>query len=136
MNLQKYLLGTLVGAVVSFIVAGALYGMLLKDFFASHAGAQNVMKPEPDVVMVGIGHIFLGLLLTVILGRWAGIKTFSSGAQAGAIIGALISLTFNFTMLGTTYQFDGIGTALIDSIVSVILVGVAGGAVGWTLGRE
>jgi hypothetical protein len=33
-----------------------------------------------------IGHLAIWLLLAIILGRWAGIKTFTSVAMAGAVL--------------------------------------------------
>lgn len=136
MTTQKYILGTAIGAIVSFIIAGLLYGQVFRAYFEGHTGASDVMKSEPDVLLIIIGHILLGLLLTLILGRWAGIKTLSSGAQAGAILGALISLTFNVTLLGSTNLYDGISPVITSAFIDAIMMAFTGAAVGWYFGKE
>lgn len=105
MDTNKILIGGLIGFAVTFILAYLFYGVLLQDFFASNGGsATGVMRSEENMLWIPLvlGHITLGLLLSIILGRWAGISTLSSGAMAGALIGFLVSMTYAMISLGTT----------------------------------
>ncbi|MEO5582578.1 MAG: hypothetical protein ABIR66_07785, partial [Saprospiraceae bacterium] len=63
------------------------------------------------------------------------IRTFSGGAQAGALIGFLMALSFDFVMLGTSNIMNFTGT-LVDILASAIMGALVGGVVGWWLGRS
>lgn len=137
MDMKKLIIGTVAGAVVSFLLGGLIYDMLLTGFFESHTGtAQNVMKDPPDMLWIGIGNVFAGLLLTIIFSRWAGIKTLVTGAKAGAVLGLLVALWYDCIMFGTTNMMSDPITIAVDAIANAVIMAGAGAAIGWFLGRE
>lgn len=136
MTTNKILIGGLIGFVVTFILGFLIYGMLLTDFFTSTAGtATGVTRGDEDMLWIPmiIGHLALGFLLAIILGRWAGIKTFSSGAMAGAVIGFLMATTYDMIMYATTNVIT-LNGALADMVITAITGAIAAGAIGWYYG--
>lgn len=132
---SKVLVAGVIGGIVAFLFGWLVYGILLMDFMAGQLGsATGVYKEAPDMLPLAVGNIFWGLLFAYIFGTWAGIKTFSTGAVAGAIIGFLMAAAFDLIMLGTTNIMTTTG-ALVDIVVSTVMSAVVGGVVGWWLGR-
>jgi len=110
--------------------------MLLTDFFNSNAGsATGASRGNEDLLFLPLilGHVTLGALLAIILGRWANISTFSSGAMAGAVIGGLMTATNALIMYATTYMTTMTGT-IVNIIVSTVISALAGGAIACTTG--
>lgn len=134
MDIKKLLLGTLAGGFTSFMLGWLFYGILLMDFFQSHAGsATGVAKNPPEFLWLIIGQLVFGFLITYIFLKWAGIRTFVSGAKAGALIGFLIGLGINCIFYATTNITD-LTACFTDSIVQLVMMGISGGVIGWVLG--
>lgn len=136
MDTNKILIGGLIGFAISFFLGFLFYGVLLMDFFAANEGsATGVARSQDDMLWVPmvLGHLALGLLLAIILGRWAQISTFSSGAIAGAVIGLLMALTFDLIMYGNTNVMNLTGT-LMDIVVVTVTSALTAGAIGMYYG--
>ena len=131
MENKQIMIGGLIGFVVTFILGYLFYGVLLSDFFSSNAGsATGVMRAEDDMQWLPLilGHVALGFLLAIILGRWANISTFKSGFMAGALIGFLVSAAHNLIMYATT-NISNLNGALADIVVSTVILGIGAGVV-------
>ncbi len=138
MTAKNRVLATLVGFVVFFLLGWLFYGFLLMDFYADNAGsATNVMRAEEDMVWWAliVGNLFQAYFLVYIFGKWANITTFSGGLKAGAILGLILGLAMNLTMFGTSNMMNLTG-ALVDPLVSMIMMGITGGVIGVMLGRK
>lgn len=136
MSTNRILLAGIAGGITFFLLGFLFYGVLLEKFFAANQGtAQGVMKDPPLWWALIVGNLAWGFLLAIIFGRWASIKTFGTGAQAGAIIGALMAATINFNMLGTT-NVNTLNAALVDVLVFAVISAVVGGVIGLVLGRS
>lgn len=136
MNTNRILLAGIAGGITYFLLGFLIYGQLLAKFFASNMGtAQVIMKNPPLWWALILGNLAWGILLAIIFGRWAGIKTLGTGAQAGAIIGGLMALTYDFISLGTT-NISTLNAAVVDVIVMAVISAVVGGVVGLVLGRK
>lgn len=134
MNTQKFLIASLIGGVVFFLLGYLFYIVLLGSFFEGHSVGTGYMKDPPDFLFIILGNLADGALLAYIFLKWAGIKTPATGAQAGAVIGLLMALAWDLLMYGTSNLMDITGT-LADVIVVTIMMAIAGAAVGWYLGR-
>jgi hypothetical protein len=136
MNTKKFLIGSLIGGGILFLLGFLFYVALLGSFFEAHSSsAGTYMKDPPDMLFIILGNLAEGALLTYIFLKWAGITTAATGAQAGALIGVLIGLGWDLIMYGTSTLMDLTGT-LADVIVVTIMMAAAGAAVGWYLGRD
>ena len=128
---QRTILAAVAGAVTLFVLGYLTYVVLLGDFFADHgAGTQA----EPVFWAIILGELALGCLMAHIFDRWASIRTFAGGFQAGAVIGCLLAIGFGLIKFGAFGGTDLTAVA-VDTVVSVIRYGLAGGVVGMVLGR-
>lgn len=137
MTAKNRILATLVGFVVLFLLGWLFYGFLLMDFYESNTGAASgVMRSDEDMIWWALilGNVFQAYFLVYIFGNWANIASFSAGLKAGLVIGLILGLAFNLSMYGTT-NIMNMTSALVDPIVSAVMMGVTGGAVGAMLGR-
>ena len=136
MDAKKFIVGTLAGGVAAFLLGWIIYGMLLMKFFEANAGsATGVNRGETDMVWWALilGNLGMAALLTYIYGRWAGIKTFTTGAMAGAMIGLLLGVSYDFIMYSTTNLMNMTGT-IVDIVVTIVMMALVGGVVGAALG--
>ena len=138
MTIKNRSLATLVGFVVFFLLGWLVYVMLLMDFYTNNAGsATGVMRAEDEMIWWALilGNLFQTYLLVYIFGNWANITTFSDGLKAGAIIGLIMGLAFNLSMYGYS-NIQNMTSALVDPIVSAVIMAITGGAIGFMLGRK
>ena len=129
MNLKNVLIGTVAGAVVMLGLGYLIYDLLLSDMMTHDASL-----PKADILMIFIGNLFGAGLVTYIFDKWAGIKTFATGATAGLVIGLLMALYMNFIMIGTTSLLD-LQTALVNAVASGVMFAITGGVIGLVLGK-
>jgi hypothetical protein len=136
---SKTFIAALLGGIASFILGYLIYGMALMSFMAAHAGsATGVMKTEmnsSNMIHIFIGNLAGSFLLAYIFDVWANIRTLSGGVKAGALIGFLMAINFDFVMLGTS-NIMTFNAAIVDILASAVLVALVGGVVGWWLGRS
>ncbi|KPM47905.1 hypothetical protein [Jiulongibacter sediminis] len=138
MNTKSIVAGLLAGLTL-FLLGWLIYGILLADLFSDMGGtATGVAKTDEEMMSsihwLVIGQMALGLLLSYIFAKWASISTFSGGAKAGAVIGAFVAIGWDFTMLGTS-NVTSLSSTLLDVVLMIIQMALAGAVAGWWLGR-
>lgn len=135
MNYQKMLLSTLAGGVVFYFAGWLIWGMALAPIQDGHmVNYEGLSKEMPDMVPMVISMFVTAFMFYYIFDRWAGIKTFVTGAKAGALLAVLMGLGHGLLMHSTMNLIDYtvIGTDLIGNAVWGAL---GGGVIGWLLGR-
>jgi hypothetical protein len=135
---SKTLIAAVIGGLALFLLGWLFYGILFQETLAGMVGsAGNVMRADDDLVFwaLGLGNLIIGYLIAWIFSSWAGINTFGGGAQAGAMMGFLFALGFDMICYATSNMFILSG-ALLDIGISVVMWGIAGGLIGWWLGRS
>jgi len=130
----KMLIGAFFGAVALFLLGWLIYGVIFADSMAGEACMRG--KDDMNIAFIGLGNLFNGLLLSYIFSRWASISTFGGGAMGGAVIGLLMSAGFDCLMYGTTTMMDSPTGILMDVVTSTVMYAIAGGVVGWWIGRK
>jgi len=138
MNTNKILLAGLIGGAVSFLLGWLVWGVVLADFMKSNGGgATGVAKPESDYIWWAmiVANLAGGLLLALIYGRWGQISTFVTGAKAGAVIGLLMSASYDMLWFGMS-NIMNLNATLVDILASTVVTALIGGVVGWFLGRK
>jgi len=138
MNYQKILIATLGGAVVFFFAGWIIWGMALAGTRAAHmTHYDGLMKPEGETqsfILIAVAMIVTALLYAIIYNRWAGIKTFATGAKAGAVIAVLAGLSSGIMSMAMMNLLDWTLVG-IDVVGNLIWGALGGGAIGWILGR-
>ncbi len=136
MNTSKLLVATLFGFLGYFFAGFVNYTTVFAAALANACpGLHTNMRADADTDMGALvfGNLAAAFLLAYIFERWAGIRTWMAGAIAGAMIGALIALSFDSMMHGTTTLMSWSGV-FIDAVVYAINSAIAGALVGWWLG--
>ena len=133
--MQKTVLATLGGAIVFFIAGFLIWGLALANFQAAHkTTTAGVVKTEADFILIIAAMLVSAFLFTLIFQRWAGIKTFATGAKAGAILAALIGLSSELMILAEYNIIDS--TIVATNVIGNLVWGaLGGGVIGWILGR-
>jgi hypothetical protein len=135
MSTQRFALATVAGGVTLFILGYLIYGLALADFYAANAGsATGVMREEPLFWAVGFGELALAALLTLVLGRWAGISGMGDGLKGGAIVGLLLALAINLIIYGVMNTMN-LTAALADVVVAAFRLGLAGAVIGAVISK-
>lgn len=129
----KSLLAGIAGGLAYWLMGFVMYVVLLGNYFGQHHGAG--LKEPYEMWAIVIGCVIFGILLALIFSKWANISTFRSGAIAGATIGLLAHLSFNFIRYGDSTFFTSLTPALVDSLVQTLMSGVGGAVVGLVLGK-
>ena len=96
--------------------------------------AQSVFT-KIDFVYIILMEVLYATLLTIIFSRWAQIKTFSTGAKAGLVIGAFIGACSTLEIFATS-ELTSLTGVLLAAVTYGVRFGVSGGVIGWLLGRE
>jgi hypothetical protein len=135
MSTKRFVLAALAGGIAVFMVGGLIYGVLTVDFFKANEGsAVGVMRATPDYVHLFLGQLVFGVLLTVVIGKWAGQSGAGTGLRIGAVFGALFGFAMNLTMFGVTH-IQNITATLVDPFFAMIQMGIGGAVVGAVLAK-
>jgi hypothetical protein len=134
--LLRIIAATVAGAVTTFAAGFVIYGllldpMLIRPNIQEYAG---LLKDPPSMIPLVLSNFTLAFLLAVVFEKWAGVRTFLTGAGAGAIITFLITLYFNFSLFAFMRLFRNFIPMLSDLAGSLILGALVGGVIGLVLG--
>jgi hypothetical protein len=133
MSTKGFVLATVAGGVVLFLVGGLIYAVLAADFFEANQGsAVGVMRESPDYVHLFLGQLMYGALLTVVIGKWAGQSGAAAGFRLGAVFGALLGFAMDLTMFGVT-NLSNIVATLVDPFFVMFQMALGGAVVGLVL---
>ena len=134
---SKFLVGGLLGGIAYFVVGGLLYGMLLADTMASYMmPGINKANEEMDMVHLILGNLGFGFLLSFVFSKWSSPMSLGAGATGGAIVGLLVSLSYNLIVFATSNIANSVTWIFVDAVVFTVISGVAGAVVGWWMGRK
>ena len=124
--MKNKILAIIGGTVALFGLGYLIYVVLGFEF-------QSGTKLEIPVII--LMEVLYAALVTIIFSRWAQIKTFATGAQAGLIIGAFIGGCATLHTFATTDLADLSGV-ITGAVTFGVRFAVAGGVIGWLLGRD
>ena len=126
----------LIGGIVFFLLGWLVWGILLMDMMSGYSNAA-CMKPEAEMNMAFliIANLLWGSAFAYILSNWSGQINFSKGATAGAIISIIIGVAYDLYSLAMTTMMTSTTPVLINIGANLVVGGIAGGIIGWYLGR-
>ena len=127
----------IIGGTVALFGLGYLIYVVLGFHGQNGSEAETVFGFEalnlPAIILM---EVLYATLLMLIYSRWAQIKTFSGGAQAGFIIGAFIGVCAILEVFALTTNLVEITGIISAGVTFGIRFAVAGGVIGWFLGRD
>lgn len=125
MNYTKFLLGSIVGGIVYFLLGWLFYGILFTNLYPP--------SETENMLFIVLGSLSYGVLLSYIFNKWAGISTWMTGAKAGAIIGFLAALWMIFFMysgMEANYQ-----NMILDAGLNIVIGAITGAAIAMVSGK-
>jgi len=132
---KRFITAAAAGSVTLLLVGFLLYGIVFAGLFRDGAlTIPGVMKQTPDILWVLPAQVGFGILVTLVI-SWRGAATFTRGAWTGAILGFLMAIGYDFAQYGTSNLWT-LKATLLDPFITAILVGSAGGVIGFVLGRD
>ena len=134
MTQGRFWAASLAGGVTLFFVGFLLWGLALAGYYEAHVGtATGVAKEAPDMILLALSQIIWAVLLTVVMGKWAGVSGFGRGMMVGGVMGFFMSLSVGLSQFSMMNLFD-LTLVLTDPFVSAVWSGLGGGVVGLVLG--
>jgi hypothetical protein len=135
MNTNKFILSGIAGGIACFLLGWLSYGMLFANFFMEHAGpAKGVSRAADHMLLpyIALGNFLFGFLLAYIINK-AVITTVSNGIITAAIVGFLVSSSYDSVSYGTTW-ISSRTSIVVDIAVFTAMSAIAGAVVAWVAG--
>ena len=121
------LLAALGGGIVMFLAGFLFFGILLENFFQGYTVKyEGLMKNPPEVALIFLFNLVWAWLLAIVM-EWAGIRTLTSGAKAGAVVMGLLVLGINLQYYAFMNFYTSFAPLVVDVLV-VMVMGALGGA--------
>lgn len=132
---KRFIIAVVAGSVTMLLVGFLLYGLAFAGLFREGALTMpGVMKQSPEILWIVAGQVGFGILVTLVI-SWRGATSFAGGTSTGAIFGFLMAIGYDFAQYGTSNLWSLTAT-LLDPFITALLIGSAGGVIGFVLGRE
>lgn len=126
MKTKNFIVATIAGTIVYFLLGFIFYGLLFKDIYPEHETSHGML-------FVTIGSLLFTAFMTMIYMKWASISTAMTGLYAGAWIGFFYSASMNFFMYsGMEVDYRKM---IIDIVGNIIITGLVGACIGFVLGK-
>ncbi len=134
---SKFLVSGLVGGVVFFFLGWLFYGIVFESTFQQFAGSATGVMKTTDMVWWALifGNLLWGLFYAYVFSNWANVSSFVGGAKAGATMGFFMSGSYDLINYATSNVMQ-LGGAFLDIFICMITSAIAGGVIGWMLGRK
>lgn len=132
---KRFIIAVIAGSVAGMLVGFLLYGFAFAGLFREGAITMpGVMKQSPEILWIVAGQVGFGILITLVI-SWRGATSFVDGALTGALFGFLMAIGYDFAQYGTSNLWS-LKATLLDPFITALLVGSAGGVIGFVLGRD
>ena len=106
-------------------------GLLVLSWLLGIGGVLTTAVAGGDPAALNHGLFFL---LTVVIGKWAGVSGAGAGFKVGALLGLMVGFGIDLTLFGVT-NMANITATLVDPFVFATQMGCAGAVVGIVLAR-
>lgn len=136
MDSKKFVIATLVGTVVNFMLGGVIYAVLLKDFFAAHMGlVPGSARAEPLMWAIAVSELAGAAMLSLLIGVRGKGSSVADGLQVGAAVGFIMTVFYDFNLYGTSNIVD-MTAMVVDLGLATLRFAITGAVVGLVVGRK
>ncbi|MDC1434285.1 hypothetical protein N8147_01900 [Flavobacteriaceae bacterium] len=121
---KSLLYSGVVGTIVYHLLGWLVYGILFPDLATG----------EESPLFIFLGCLFYAFIFAVIFTRWTNISTFSTGFNAGLIVGVLYAMSYHFFMISGSGSFDFI-PFLKEIVIGGLMTAALAGATAFVIGK-
>jgi hypothetical protein len=134
--LVRVLAATVAGGLVFYVLGFVLFGIILDPVMKNYMNEiPGLMKtPMPDLIFLPLWNLSMAFLFAIVFEKWAGIRTFRGGLNAGFILMLIVTFIIDFNYIAFMNIFKGPVGVIIDIVAATALGTLAAGVVGAVLG--
>ena len=125
MNAKSFLISSIVGSIVYFMLGWVFYGMLFTDIYPAEG--------EQNLVFVYLGCLTFCVLVAYVFTQWAGISNAMTGFYSGGIIGLLYGDGMNFFMY--TSKTPNVTNMVTDIAINAVMGAIAGAVIAFVISK-
>lgn len=135
MDTKRFVIGTVVGGIVLYVLGYLIFVKMFGDYYAANAGtATGVDREHVLQWAIVVGSLSYAALITYAMGNRADVLTIGKGAVVGAIVGFLLWVTIDFIQYGSS-NVANLTRTLVDPLLEIIHGGLGGAAIAAVLRR-
>jgi hypothetical protein len=135
MDMKRLAIGTIIGAVTSYIAGFLLFDVTtLGSYYVANFGIPGAVRDVPLQWAIAVSHLALAAFLTYCIATRANAQTVGGGLATGLVVGFVIWFVADFSFYGYTNVLN-LQLALTDPLISAIPAGAAGAAIAAVLAR-
>jgi hypothetical protein len=131
---KRLILAALAGMLTIAVVGGLLYGVVFAGFFRANIVDPGAMRSPPGFSWIALSHVPFGILLVLVV-WWRGVLSARGGAVAGGLLGFLMAASYDLSQFGTVKHWT-LQLTIVEPFIAMIMVAVAGAAVGMVLSKS
>lgn len=135
MSTQKLVVGSVVGAIVLFVLGYVIFDTLFLDYYVANAGAAAVgMRGSQIYWAILLSSLGYGALVAYTVGKQTDASTLVGGLKGGAIAGFLLWVTTDFTIYGYLDLWN-LTVTVLDVALETVRAAITGGVVALVLAK-
>ena len=133
--MKKWIIGTVAGGVVFFLLGGLIYEVALRGFYEANVGSATDAWREPPIWWsLVVSQLALGAVVTFVFVR-ADVSSAVDGLKTGAIFGLLLGTVVAFDLYSVT-NLPNTAVTFVEPFVWAVRTALAGSVIAWTLGMS
>jgi hypothetical protein len=130
MGAKRFVIGTVVGAVVLYLVGIVIFSLAFGSFYEANT-APGLTRETEIAWAVALGMLGYAALVTLGIGSRTGA---GAGVMAGAVVGFLLWFTADFVLYGNL-MIGNLKIAVVDPLLELVRGGIVGGVVAAVLAK-
>jgi hypothetical protein len=135
MDAKRFVIGTVVGGIVLYLVGYLMFVKLFGPYYAANAGsATGVDRTQVVQWAIALGSLAYGALVTYAMGNRVGALSIGRGAAVGAIVGFLLWCTADLIQYGSS-NVANLTRTVVDPLLEIVHGGIGGAAIAAALRR-
>ncbi len=133
MNVNKYLIASISGLVVMFLLGWVGHEYLISSITGLDP-FEDIMKSEPNVIGIAVAYLVLALLMAYIYPKGIeGDSVFANGLKFGILIGLLFELPMALIFF-SVYEGVTISMVITEAVWHMIEQGIGGIVIAYVYG--
>lgn len=129
MDTKRFVVGTIVGAVVLYVVGYIIFSWAFAAFYAANAGSATGVDRGGELIWaVALANLTYAALVVFVMGNRVGTLSILEGTKIGTIVGFLLWFTADFNIYGAT-NIANLTRTVVDPLLEIVHAGIAGAVI-------